>query len=94
METKPKEMKQIHFPYEANKKRVVKEVRYNLWKGVLLAIFTGFAISVILIFALVPGAAEAFDDIQVGMSTLYALLFVGFALTFGILIIRSAKRSQ
>ncbi len=78
----------IDFKYEANKSRVSKKASYNIWKGLLLAIFTGFAIAVVLIFVMIPGAAQAFDDISTGMSTIYIILLVITAATVGGLIVR------
>lgn len=77
-----------NFEYVANKERVSKEASYNIWKGLLLALFTGFAIAVILIFVMIPGAAQAFDDIPTGMSTIYIILIVIAAATVGGLIVR------
>jgi len=82
------------FPYEIQKARVRKEASYNIWKGLLLAIFCGFAIAVILIFALVPTAAQAFDDATTGVNTIFMLILVSSAGIVGGLIIRSANRSR
>jgi len=82
------------FPYEIQKARVKKEASYNIWRGIALAIFCGFAIAVILIFALVPTAAQAFDDTSVGVNTIFMLILVSSAGIVGGLIIRSANRSR
>jgi len=79
------------FPYEINKARVKKEASYKIWKGLLLAIFCGFAIAVILIFALVPTAAQAFDDLSVGVNTIFILILVTCSGIAWYFIRRSAK---
>jgi len=83
----------INFPYELTKARVKKEASYSIWRGLFLAIFTGFALAVILIFALIPGFAEAFDDVETGISTLFILVLMTFSGILGWIIVRSAKRS-
>jgi uncharacterized BrkB/YihY/UPF0761 family membrane protein len=79
------------FPYELNKTRVKKEASYNIWRGIAIAVFSGFAIAVILIFALVPTAAQAFDDITVGMNTIFILILVTCSGIAWYFINRSAK---
>jgi len=79
------------FPYEINKTRVKKEASYNIWRGIALAIFCGFSIAVILIFALVPTAAQAFDDLSVGVNTIFILILVTCSGSLWWLIHRSAK---
>ena len=83
-----------NFEYVANKKRVVKEASYNIWKGIAIAVFSGFAIAVILIFALVPTAAQAFDDATTGVNTIFMLILVSSAGIVGGLIIRSANKAR
>jgi len=79
------------FPYEIQKARVKKEASYNIWRGIALAIFCGFSIAVILIFALVPTAAQAFDDLSVGVNTIFILILVTCSGIAWYLIHRSAK---
>ena len=83
-----------NFEYVANKKRVVKEASYNIWKGIAIAVFSGFSIAVILIFALVPTAAQAFDDATTGVNTIFMLILVSSAGIVGGLIIRSANKAR
>ena len=82
------------FPYEIQKARVKKEASYNIWRGIALAIFCGFSIAVILIFALVPTAAQAFDDATTGVNTIFMLILVSSAAIIGGLIIRSANKAR
>jgi uncharacterized BrkB/YihY/UPF0761 family membrane protein len=79
------------FPYEINKTRVKKEASYNIWRGIAIAVFSGFAIAVILIFALVPTAAQAFDDLSVGVNTIFILILVTCSGIAWYFINRSAK---
>lgn len=79
------------FPYEIQKARVKKEASYKIWKGIGIAIFCGFAIAVILIFALVPTAAQAFDDLSVGVNTIFILILVTCSGIAWYFIHRSAK---
>jgi uncharacterized BrkB/YihY/UPF0761 family membrane protein len=79
------------FPYEIQKTRVKKEASYNIWRGIAIAVFSGFAIAVILIFALVPTAAQAFDDLSVGVNTIFILILVTCSGIAWYFINRSAK---
>ena len=82
------------FPYEIQKARVKKVASYNIWRGIGIAVFSGFAIAVILIFALVPTAAQAFDDATTGVNTIFMLILVSSAAIIGGLIIRSANKAR
>jgi hypothetical protein len=70
----------IQFDYVANQK---PKQSYNHFKGLILALLTGLCVTMILIFALVPGAGEMFDNhanYMVAMNTMYLIIAVSASL--------------
>lgn len=68
------------FEYVANQKA---KPTYNHFKGLTLALLTGLCVTMIMIFALVPGAGEMFDNhanYVVAMNTMYLIIAVSASL--------------